>query len=293
MAKPYVDTIRINQIVLIESLGVEDKKVARDLAADINFELGHQPIRAKFERCDGVQDFQKLIANLTARTKANTVLPLLHIECHGDEDEGLLFGDDSALSWPALWDILRPLNVSMGNRLVVVLATCSAFPSITAVPLSIPAPCYLLIAPTRRIWPDELYSAFKEFYCLLSDGEAGKAMTALTSRRYTEGDMKSVPAGEWFSILMNDYLQEHGDAKGLKASALRLATMAKADGRTDRSLGDWKRFVKNTLSQRLHQYFDVFFMLDEFPRARLRFLREQAELERVLKELGYPGAKRS
>lgn len=279
--------------MLIESLRIEDKKVARDLAGDINLEVEHQPIRAKFEPCHGVHDFHKLIADLTTRTKANTVLPLLHIECHGDEDEGLLFGDDSVLSWPALWDMLRPLNVSMGNRLVVVLATCSAFPSITAVPLSIPAPCYLLIAPTKRIWPDELYSAFKEFYCLLSDGEAGKAMTALTSRRYTEGNMKSVPAGEWFSMLMNGYLQEHGDAKGLKASALRLAKMAKADGRTDRCLGDWKRFVKNTLSQRLHQYFDVFFMLDKFPTARLRFCREQTELERILEQLGYPGAARS
>jgi len=54
----------------------------------------------------------------------------------------------------------------------------------------------------------------------------------------------------------------------------------------------WKSFVRGTLSQRLHEYFDTFFMLDSIPSARLRFAKEQKHLEAMLQQFGYPGAVR-
>ncbi|MFN3569917.1 MAG: hypothetical protein ACK4VX_06550 [Polaromonas sp.] len=287
---PYVDTIRINQIFVIESLRPDDKKSARDMVFDVNLEIASTPMRATFELCAGVQAFKELIHGLTVRTASDEVLPLLHIECHGHQDDGLVFSDSSTLSWPEMWDVLRPLNVVMGNRLVVVLATCVSFGAITLVPLSSPAACYFLIAPTEKIYPDELYSAFKEFYCRLASGDAANAMESLTIRRYQEGGMGSMAAGEWFSRLMDNYLREHGSTKGLKASALRLAMLAKDDGMANLNMRYWKSFVKNTLSQRLHQYFDVFFMLDKFPSSRVRFSKEQDKLERRLEEQGYRSA---
>ena len=197
------------------------------------------------------------------------------------------------LSWPEFWDILRPLNEAMGMRLVVVLATCLSATSIVAVPLSLPAPCYFLIAPTKRIWPEELYAGFKDFYSQLAVGDSAKAMNGLVSRRYKEGKMASMSAGQWFDLLMERYLQEHGTPKGLKAAALRLARMAKADNLQYFDMRWWKGFVRNTLAQRLHKYFDKFFMLDKFPGARLRFQKEQKYLECMLERLGYPGAIRS
>lgn len=292
MAEPYVDIIRINQIVVIESLGPHDRKLARDMALDVNFEIAEQPIKASFELCDGVKSFQRHIAELVARTTANRALPLLHIECHGDEDEGLVFTDSSTLPWVDLWDLLRPLNIAMKNRLVVVLATCVSFSSITSVSLTCPAPCFFLIAPTKRVWPDELYSAFKEFYSLLSLGDAEKAMTTLVNRQYQEGKMLPVSAGEWFSALMTSFLNDYADKKGLRAAALDLATRAKADGLTHFDLRYWKRHIKSTLPNRLNGYFNTFFMLDKFPRDRPRFSREQEQLDRMIAKLGYPPSKR-
>lgn len=135
MTTKDIDIIRINRLVVVESLASSDQKTARDMAFDLNLDIAQTNLKAKFELCDGVEDFKRLILELTAETLRNEVLPLLHIECHGDPDGGLLFTDGRMLSWPELWDILRPLNEAMGLRLIVVLATCLSATSIVSLSL--------------------------------------------------------------------------------------------------------------------------------------------------------------
>ena len=293
MTEKDINIIRLNRLVIVESLTSEDKKTASDMVFDLNLDIAQTNLKAKFELCQGINDFRRLILELTAETLRNEVLPLLHVECHGDPDDGLLFNDGQLLSWLEFWNVLRPLNEAMGLRLVVVLATCLSATSIVSLPLHLPAPCYFLIEPTKRIWPQELYEAFKEFYRQLALGDSAGAMESITSRNYQEGEMMSISASHWFDLLMESYLREHGTVKGLKAGALRQYLIAKANKLSHFDLRYWKSFVRGTLAERLHKYLDTFFMLDKFPSARLRFAKEQGHLETMLKELGYPGAVRA
>ena len=292
MTEKDINIIRLNRLVVVESLTPEDKKTASDMVFDLNLDIAQTNLKAKFELCRGVDDFRRLILELTAETLRNEVLPLLHVECHGDPDDGLLFNDGQMLSWLEFWNILRPLNEAMGLRLVVVLATCLSATSVVSLPLHLPAPCYFLIAPTKNTYPQELYEAFKEFYQQLALGDSASAMESLTSRSYQEGEMMPISASHWFDLLMESYLREHGTVKGLKAASLRLYLRAKAENLSHFDLRYWKNFVRSTLAERLHKYFDTFFMLDRFPGARLRFVKEQKHLETMLKEFGYPGSVR-
>ena len=83
---------------MVESLKSEDKKTANDLVFDLNLDIAQTDLKAKFELCRGVDDFRRLILELTAETLRNEVLPLLHDECHGHPDDGLLFTNGQMLS---------------------------------------------------------------------------------------------------------------------------------------------------------------------------------------------------
>jgi hypothetical protein len=90
--------------------------------------------------------------------------PVLHIECHGNDDGiGLANGCDF-IAWEELRSYLVPLNVATGMNLMVSIAACYGAFAIKELLPSARAPFLAALSTDRETYPDELYRGFLAFY---------------------------------------------------------------------------------------------------------------------------------
>lgn len=90
--------------------------------------------------------------------------PVLHIECHGNDDGiGLANGRDF-IAWEELRDYLVPLNVATRMNLMVSIAACYGVFAIRELLPSARAPFLAALSTDREAYPDELYRGFVAFY---------------------------------------------------------------------------------------------------------------------------------
>src|SRR5450759_3707222 len=109
----------IDRICIVESLppaerlGVDlrDRLVADQVFAIEDIEL--VPI-------NGREDFGTTLQRLTDEVRDGHGIPLVHLELHGAKP-GILFEDGTVARWRDMEELLRNLNVSTRNNLVVVL----------------------------------------------------------------------------------------------------------------------------------------------------------------------------
>lgn len=83
---------------------------------EINFDLSHI-------RFEGVAQLREVLARINKFT-LNGEKPLIHFECHGDEEDGLFFKDGTEITWGELSAILLKINLSSRFNLLIGLAAC-------------------------------------------------------------------------------------------------------------------------------------------------------------------------
>ena len=108
------------QFVVIESIPDGQphtgKKIFEDLQTHCAYHgftlsLKYMAVRSKDELCTAL-DAVEIDARLNGHR------PILHIECHGSDDEkGLVLSDDSFVGWEELKPILTAINFHSGFRI--------------------------------------------------------------------------------------------------------------------------------------------------------------------------------
>jgi len=168
-----------------------------------------------------------LLQELTAAVTAVGDIPVLHIECHGDNG-GLAFGDASFATWADLKGPLTSLNVATGMNLLVVVSACDGSALTYTLGLTDRAPLHGLIGPTRSVVPAELMRAYLALYeTLLHTRSARQAVDAM---RAAVPDTFVYRAAQWlFQYVWNHYqaTQETPEARlerGRKMAANPLTT---------------------------------------------------------------------
>jgi hypothetical protein len=258
------DDIRFNCILVAESLPADEPQTGRILHGYIKGILDdlEMPVQASHVAIGGVNDFSRLIDGLTVQATQVGLLPILHIEAHGSENAGLVFADESLLSWPAFCEMITPLNRATRLKLVVVVAACYGADLLSGVRLSKAAPCFAFIAPTREIDVGEVMGRFRDLYrAMLTTLDAQRTFDAMNSQRLESGVLVPQTAQHWFELLMRKYLREQVTPKYLKEMAMRQYLTA-------RSLGDsvdmraLKREFRRELPNVIRTYFSEYFMLN-------------------------------
>jgi len=168
-----------NALVIIDALAETDLQSARRLADDVMAMAAstNRPGYCHYFRVSSAAEFNQLLRDLLEQCNQG-LRPILHIESHGDKDDGIQIGATGEMvSWPTIEAILREINKAAKNNLGVVLAACFGLHAITPIKIDRPCPFYFLIGPDKPVEAGFIDAAMPEFYReMLGTGSLDKAM---------------------------------------------------------------------------------------------------------------------
>lgn len=108
-------------------------------------------------------DFEYLIEELLNEAR-DGLRPILHIEMHGNKNDGLLLSSKEYMKYEILNANFRKLNKETSNSLVVVLAACQSFYYLLKSMPNELSPTFLTYAPKTDITIGELEKCILPFY---------------------------------------------------------------------------------------------------------------------------------
>lgn len=198
--------MRFNQILIIDSIPAGERNTARELHQDVGLraQVFAPAPEVLYRRVESRAEFVALLPELTAAASTTRDIPVLHIECHGNDD-GLAFADKSFVTWADLKGPLTSLNIATGMNLLVVVSACDGSALTYTLGLVDRAPLHGLIGPTRAVAPEELMRAHLALYeTLMRTRSARQAMDAM---RLTTPDTFVYRAAEWLFQHVWDHYQ--------------------------------------------------------------------------------------
>jgi len=281
---------RFSRVVVVESLEAHEFASGTRLVEYLQTQLGGLEASLPVVRvsCESAIEFRDTMSRLTAEA-ARGEIPLLHVECHGDEGFGLEFSNGSTLGWEELSLVLERLNRATHLNLVAVFAACfGAHFAAQLVPLR-GAPCFALIAPTHTVDAGEILGSFREFYTTLFRSlDAGQAAAAVVKRGLSTGTWFADTAERWFVTMITTYVQTHvtWDAMIARAESIRSKVPPEARPGRARALRQLRKAQQQELRE---NYFKTYFLVAEFPHHEARFCEAQRRLTSALDEFAQTG----
>jgi hypothetical protein len=225
MADPPVpvamDSNRFNQILFLDSLPTNESSMARRLYEDIEtYAKFYSPSPAvRYIRIENPGALVECLARATDRASQDDVLPMLHIECHGNE-HGLELADGSFVNWVELKQPITDLNIATRLNLMVAVAACTGGALINAVQISDRAPFWGLIGPTQELSASDLEKAFRALYLtLLSSKSPAKGVAAMNDASGAGLFLRTTSQGlfqkAWSMYKKNHCTPEELDIRGI------------------------------------------------------------------------------
>ena len=268
-----MDTNRFNQILLVDSIPKGEYNTARRLFGDLQtYASAYSPTPAvNYSRAESGDEFIQCILKCRKNADEQDIVPMLHIECHGDED-GFQFADGSYADWDELKLPITELNIATRLNLMIAVAACTGGALAKVIRMGDRAPFWGLIGPTQSLTAGELEHAFSAFYLALlstkSPSKAIQAMDAATNpglfwRTTSQGLFEKVWAG---------YKKDHCTPEALELRAKRMKEHLQQAGVSPLPTAyELKsRLIKHE-PVAFERYRHTFFMCDLFPEHSNRF----------------------
>lgn len=274
-----------SRIVIIQSLEAGEIKTGselRDFIVDIEA-VEESGLPVEVVDCEYADQFLEIIRTLAQEASAGST-PLLHVECHGDAEAGLEFANGSTLPWNDLAGALMGLNLATSFNLFAIFSACFGAHFLGQMGITSSAPCYFMLAPTQKIYPDEILTGFKCFYGkLLESDDLGDAMRVITACRLSSGEWFSMPAEGWYEKLVIGYVKTLCSEDVVRNRAKKMHRELRQNGHY-KSIGSLLRSLKNQNRSYLDgSHFEKYFMVSQVPNNAERFkevrFRVASELE--------------
>lgn len=154
-----------NTVFILDGLMSSDLQTARHL----NEELKDLAYKTDTPYCSliriGSRSELFLILDQIRSQCDEGIKPIIHIEAHGDENEGIAVGDNQErVSWGELVAALGKINETTKNNLGVVMAGCFGLYAIRPISITKPSPFYFLIGSDTKISAGQIDEVMKNFY---------------------------------------------------------------------------------------------------------------------------------
>ncbi|OZY86040.1 hypothetical protein CBP51_03140 [Cellvibrio mixtus] len=257
---------RFNKIIIIDSIPEGEENTAQNLysAIALHLQTHSWPLAVEFKRVESANEFLQLFPEWIADVKKNDMYPMLHIECHGNED-GFEFADGSLLDWPELKAPLTSLNEAMCLNLMITVAACVGAAIAKVITMGDRAPFWGIIGPTKSVYPSQLEEPYKAMYLKLI--ETRSPVAAMEAFQEKAGDLYwRTTAQGLFQKGWLHYKNNYCDAATLEMRASRMHAQAP---------GLSKEVCLDRLQQHepaaFERYKRTFFMFDLFPENEERF----------------------
>lgn len=262
-----MDSNRFNQILVVDSIPAGELNTARRLFDDVETYAGaYAPSPAvAYLRVESASEFTQCISDCRERAINFDVIPMLHIECHGDED-GLQFADGSRADWDELKLPLTELNIATRLNLLIAVAACTGGALAKVIRMSDRAPFWGLIGPTRTLFPQDLETAFRALYLtLLSTRSPAKSVEAMDAAT-TPGWFWRTTAQGLFEKVWTNYKKDYCTSEVLEMRARRMLDRLRlmSPGESP-SLDHLRRLLVEREPIAFERYRRTFFMCDIVP----------------------------
>lgn len=268
-----MDSNRFNQILVVDSIPKGEYNTARRLFDDLETHAAaYSPSPAvRYIRVENAAEFFQCLLMAKESAEQHDVIPMLHIECHGDED-GFQFADGSLADWDEIKVPITELNVATGLNLMIAVAACTGGALAKVMRMGDRAPFWGLIGPTRTLTAGELEKAYAALYLTLlstkSPADAVKAMEQAT----TPGLFWRTTAQGLFEKVWRSYKTEHCTTAALEMRGARMMDRLSESGVSPLPSMDQllSRFIAHEPIA-FARYRQTFFMCDIFPDHSNRF----------------------
>jgi hypothetical protein len=273
--KDPMSDARFNCVAILDAIPQGELNTARrnyDALRDIAA-YESTGLEVRYFRADSIEAIRSAVSSLMFEVTSKGLLPWLHLEGHGANDEsGFLTADNNLCTWTQLKDIILPLNVATNLNLLLVLATCFGGSFARAITTVDRAPVLGLIGPTREIKIGDVEADFPSFYrTFFSTRSLRQAVSALTSRA-SHSIYYRTTATKFFCEVWVGYksiqcapAQMHKRARSMYRE-LKARNLPKTP-----SVGRLKRLLASEEERQFNGFRDRYFMYDLHPLNRGRF----------------------
>jgi hypothetical protein len=225
------------------------------------------------------EELMRALSRIAAEARLG-LRPILHFECHGSRDQGLLLSPSGEyVSWDDLVDALREINIATANNLCVVFGVCFGLRMSLSLRLSLPSPYYITIAPEEEISVGVLEERSAEFYRELA--RCGNITAAYQT--VLKPQLKLFHCKEVFAGALANYIASHCSGSGSRIRRERVVTATlERDGITSPTpsqLAEARRQVRQDLqpSQAIIDTFAPTFLIGRQPGFGYAELRRLAD----------------
>lgn len=249
---------KFNTIVIVDTIPdgeLNTAKLLRDSLKDIAAIIDGLHIR--YARADTAQDVADLIMRLTDEVKNNGVLPSLHIEAHGFNDEsGFVAASGEPCTWETLKDLVTPLNIVTNLNLMIVMAACFGGSFARAIRTTDRAPVWGILGPTRAITAGQLIDGFSAFYSAFFDEDADVSpfrvlVDSAPERMY----YLTTPEEYFYQVWVNYKTKQYTDEE-LTRRARALQEQVRRNGNEPLPLDDIKQRILDTDPESFEKFRD-------------------------------------
>lgn len=270
---------RFAKIVVIESIPDGQFPSGTALYGQIEAQLKHyeRPITCQYFAVKSRKEFRRAIDKVRKAAREEGRIPLLHIECHGNDD-GLELLNGDRISWPLLCEILYPVNRLTGLNLFVCISACFGAFLLKEYMILNPAPFFGLLSATEEQGPEELFRGFSAFYRVLIetlDGDRATAAVKEGAPKFYLTDALGHFVRSYRAYLANYCTDEKYWERAEKVRQIDLRKAGIAG-----TIYLYYDRLKGQELEKLKHAMETFFMLDQFPENVDRFPVALADLGR-------------
>jgi len=271
---PVKAVIKSTNVWIIEWLPSTDQRTGLNLHEWINKQ---RPKWSHYSECSSKEEVLSSIDKATKIAQKNNIIPILHIEAHGDQD-GLgcqnSNGQIELLSWDELTEPLQGLNLATRCNLVFVVAACIGFAGIQALVRGPLAPAIAIVGPDAEIKVGRLFEGTKEFYRRWMDKDPNLTDIVNSVSRET-GSV----AFDWepFAVLAYDALAEHliismrEDKQQMQKCRIRQLMLQNTNGSVQEIENKLSLISPSFQKLLIQKMWDEMFMIDPYPENEQRF----------------------
>lgn len=157
-----------NGTIILDCLPTSDFQTARRLYED----MIHIDSGINYRKIDSVNTLLEVFAKLKEDC-INGMLPIIHIEAHGDSNLGIQIGDKREdFPWENLVNVLREINIETKNNTGVILAACEGLYAIRQVSIFKPTPFAFVIGSQEKVSAGDFDAQMRRFYQSLVDSKS-------------------------------------------------------------------------------------------------------------------------
>ena len=280
---------KFNTIVIYDAIPDGEMNTAltlreqlRDIAA-----YKEENLSVRYAKVNTVQCLADDLFALTNDVKENGVLPSLHLDCHGFDDEsGIATARGENCSWATLKEMITPLNVATGLNLMVLISACFGGSFAKAIRAGDRAPLWGLIGPTREVATGQLIDSFQSFYSTFFDEKPPCSPVTALNQGVGAGEYFMTTAQQFFYAVWVNYKLKQCTPEKLGQRALEIEATYLRNGQPSPGVAAIRQAILGRHQRVFEESCAVYFMYDLFPEYRELFPVTFEEGERQAVEAG-------